>query len=306
MVVEDDEDNLENDGNFAKTYNSIQGKDKANRLAEINDKANKSAAKDKSKTICPHMMKGRCYHGLTGKKKHLETNTCPFLHPRVCQRVLENGLWGPRGCKERSREGHFHPRMCRASMGQHGCPTKDCKLGYHVKGRKELEAITIPGLNPKKNSQRMEDRREEVRRSWTCDKCPMMSKSENELRDHVNNVHNVSCSQCSNKFHYIEHLDRHVEQNHENWGQHNRAGGQSGHSLKDGGPGRVEQISQPAGSPTDLSAFLDRLMQMQQQQQHHTQLLQQVMGQMQLRTAGQAVMPVPGQQQVGLPLLSFQ
>ena len=68
----------------------------------------------------------------------------------------------------------------------------------------------------------------------------------------------------------------------------------------------VEQISPPAGNHTDLSAFLDRLIQMQQQQQHHTQLMQQVMGQMQLRTAGQVVMPVPGQQQVGLPLLNFQ
>ena len=88
VVVEDDEDDLENDGNFAQTYNSIQRKDKGNRLAEINDKANKSAAKDKSQTICAHMMNSRCYPRLTRKRKHLETNTCPFLHPRVCQRVL--------------------------------------------------------------------------------------------------------------------------------------------------------------------------------------------------------------------------
>ena len=306
-VDDDDEKDLENDGNFAETYNLIQGRDKANKPVAKTDKANKIVADEKSKTICPHMIRGRCNHGLTGKKKHLENDTCPFFHPRVCQKVLDHGLWGPRGCKEKSREGHFHPRMCRASMSQQGCPTKDCKLGYHMKRRKEeVVAREIPGLKAKKNSQMMEKEKEEAGNSWNCDKCPMVSKSKKELEDHISNVHNVKCPHCTKKFHYLEHLDKHIEESHGSWGQQRRAGGQSSPRLNAGGSGNVAQFPLQAGVPTDMSAFLDRLMQMQQQQNQHTQLLQQMMSQMQARTAEQAVIQAHGQQQFRLPVLGFQ
>ena len=304
---EGDDTDLENDGNFAETYNSLQGRDKAK-----NDKADTPATKNKSKSICPQMKQGRCNHGLTGKRKHLEAETCSFLHPRVCQRVLDHGVWGPRGCKEKSREGHFHPRMCRASMGLQGCPTKDCKLGYHLKRRKEqVVGKTIPGLMGKKNAQVMErgGRRAEAREakgSWNCDKCPLVAESEDELRDHVSNVHNISCHKCNKKFHYLERLDRHMEQIHADQGQHRRAEAWGRPCPGAGGPGRGEQGSLPAGGPTEMSAFLDILTQTQQQQQQQMQILQQMMREMAARTPGQAVVPAPGQQQVRLPLLSFQ
>ena len=127
---EDLEDNL----NFSKSMKVVQGR--AEKKAEKKERHSEKKT-DKKNVVCPHIRKGRCFHGMSGRGKYLEKESCPFLHPRVCQRLLDHGIRGHLGCKEKSSgcKG-FHPKMCPASLSGRGCQVRDCKLGYHVKVKK--------------------------------------------------------------------------------------------------------------------------------------------------------------------------
>ena len=63
------------------------------------------------------------------------------------------------GCKgQRDGCSNFHPRMCKDSLSERGCPIKDCKAGYHVKKRAGDKRKMIPGLQAPHNAQMMEGR----------------------------------------------------------------------------------------------------------------------------------------------------
>ena len=90
---------------------------------------------DEKKTkVCIHHRKGRCNFGLSGKKRVAgKWEECPYLHPRVCERLLRDGDRGKGGCNGGCNK--FHPKMCYASMNSRKCPQdKECRNGYHVKG----------------------------------------------------------------------------------------------------------------------------------------------------------------------------
>ena len=130
----DEEDNLEDNLNFAKSMKVVQGRDEKKDAKKERQTEKKT---DKKNVVCPHMRKGRCFHGMSGRGKYMDKESCPFLHPQVCQRLLDHGNRGHLGCKEKSSgcKG-FHPKMCQASLSGRGCQVKDCKLGYHVKVKK--------------------------------------------------------------------------------------------------------------------------------------------------------------------------
>ena len=56
---------------------------------------------------------------------------CPFLHPRTCPKLLNNGSKGKYGC-DGAKCGKFHPKMCSNSLNFNRCPP-DCRQGYHVR-----------------------------------------------------------------------------------------------------------------------------------------------------------------------------
>ena len=86
-------------------------------------------------TICPHLKKGRCFFGLTGRREYEGKSECPFKHPRTCEALLNHGIKGNQGCRERTSGcGKFHPKFCHYSLNKGVCFNKDCKLGFHVKG----------------------------------------------------------------------------------------------------------------------------------------------------------------------------
>ena len=94
---------------------------------------------DEKKKICIHHRKGRCKFGLSGKKRiDGEWKKCPFEHPRVCEKLLNNGDRGKFGCKGDCKK--LHPKMCFSSLNSKKCPyDRDCRNGYHVRGTVKVE-----------------------------------------------------------------------------------------------------------------------------------------------------------------------
>ena len=83
---------------------------------------------------CPHLRRGKCNFGLTGRKK-VDGKVCPFKHPRVYEALLNHGTNGKLGCKGRNSGcGKFHPKFCNFSLNKGVCYDKDCKRGLHVRG----------------------------------------------------------------------------------------------------------------------------------------------------------------------------
>ena len=93
--------------------------------------------------ICPHLKKGKCFFGLTGRREYEGKSECPFKHPRTCDALLNHGIRGSQGCKEKTTGCRkFHPKFCHYSLNKGVCYDKDCKLGFHVKGTNTKAART--------------------------------------------------------------------------------------------------------------------------------------------------------------------
>ena len=124
---DDDEENEENEENL------VEGASQDGAPKKNSDKEKEKVVK---KPICHHFKKGRCRHGLSGKKSFDGMEKCPFRHPRICGKLLRNGDRGRGGCRgEKDGCEEFHEvKMCFSSMNTRKCPHKECKNGYHVKG----------------------------------------------------------------------------------------------------------------------------------------------------------------------------
>ena len=150
---EDDNEDPEKNGNFAKDAFILQNN--AAKKAAKKERQAERKINDKKNVVCPHMKKGRCFHSMTGRGKYLDVDSCHFLHPRVCQRLLDHGDRGHLGCKAKTSGcRNFHPKMCQASLSGK-CQVKDCKHGYHVKSKRVPEKGFENNQN-KKNGDRPE------------------------------------------------------------------------------------------------------------------------------------------------------
>ena len=123
---------LEIDENLAAAAAKVQGK----KSEQDQQKSKNDDEKEKRKnTVCPHLKKGRCYFGLTGRREYEGKSECPFKHPRTCDALLNHGVKGNQGCREKTSGCRkFHPKFCHYSLNKGVCFDKDCKLGFHVKG----------------------------------------------------------------------------------------------------------------------------------------------------------------------------
>ena len=134
-----EEINLEDDETFAAAQSQAQGKKLDKQTTNKGKPDKKDDPTDKSKITCPHLMKGRCFFGISGRKHHDAKTQCPFKHPRVCDRLLRHGDKGAQGCKEsRNTCNKLHPKICPNSM-EGVCLVVGCKQGLHVNGSNTKE-----------------------------------------------------------------------------------------------------------------------------------------------------------------------
>ena len=88
-----------------------------------------------NKSPCMHLAKGRCRHGMSGKKE-VDGKVCPFLHRRVCRKYKTHGLHSRHGCKQGKNCTKLHPKLCEGSqrkMKERLCVKEDCPH-LHLKG----------------------------------------------------------------------------------------------------------------------------------------------------------------------------
>ena len=86
-------------------------------------------ATNSGRQICRFYKENNCRHGVSGKRD----GTCPFEHPKACQKFITNGTHATRGCKKGTKCTSFHPKMCHSSLKEKTCYRQDCKF-LHIKG----------------------------------------------------------------------------------------------------------------------------------------------------------------------------
>ena len=149
---------IEDDDSEAEDELSILQRQKNKKLLELRKNEKKTRQKEeneekskKKETVCPHLKKGRCNYGLSGRKhnnnitNHDEKSCreknlceCPYAHPLVCGKLLRKGT-GRNGCKSDQNCKKLHPKICPNSL-KGVCHTNGCKLGIHIQGTNTKEA----------------------------------------------------------------------------------------------------------------------------------------------------------------------
>ena len=128
----------------------LEKKKEEKKLKQKEKKENDSKTK-KKETICPHLKKGRCHFGLSGRKHNRNKTAhdekqcrseklceCPFTHPQVCGKLLRRGT-GRNGCSKGKDCNKLHPTICGNSL-RGVCHIIGCNLGLHIQGTNTKEA----------------------------------------------------------------------------------------------------------------------------------------------------------------------
>lgn len=79
-------------------------------------------------------------HGKSGNVPFENVNRCPFKHPKLCEKVLENA-YHDRGCKRRDCK-YEHPKICGGSLHKRECNKsgKEFGYGYHLSNTKIVDS----------------------------------------------------------------------------------------------------------------------------------------------------------------------
>ena len=105
------------------------------RLASDSDPSDKKLLQDseydRSKPVCPLLLKHECSHGITG----LTGGPCANYHPTWCKKHMRNGPEGKRGCKKGDKCRYFHASLCLNGLATKMCLNENCKL-IHIRGVK--------------------------------------------------------------------------------------------------------------------------------------------------------------------------
>ncbi|KAL5269258.1 hypothetical protein ACHWQZ_G002914 [Mnemiopsis leidyi] len=87
-------------------------------------------------STCQNYLKWKCPHGISGKKK-IRGDTCPYVHPRVCNQYRLSGSSGKNGCQKGKNCTFFHPEICRTAVDKGSCLKKDCSKFHPRSARKK-------------------------------------------------------------------------------------------------------------------------------------------------------------------------
>ncbi len=113
-------------------------------------KIHKDLEYDRSKVVCPLLLKQECPHGITG----LTNGTCEHYHPTWCRKFMRNGPGGKRGCNRGDNCRYFHPSLCQNALVTKMCFNESCKL-IHIRGVKRIndEKTSSKKQNPASRKQ---------------------------------------------------------------------------------------------------------------------------------------------------------
>ena len=135
VEVHDDRTLIENN-NKNKNENSVQKKENVKtpegETGKVEDKKNS----DEVKADCKYFLKNNCRHGLSGKTQFEGKSECPFNHPQLCRKFINNG-WNVGGCRKKDTCERKHPKICASSLRERKCikinTNEKCVEGYHLK-----------------------------------------------------------------------------------------------------------------------------------------------------------------------------
>ena len=97
---------------------------------------------DRTRPVCPLLLRQECPHGITG----LTDGECQHYHPTWCKRYMRNGPEGTnggRGCKRGDSCRYFHTQLCQNGLVAKMCLNKECKL-MHIRGVQRISSDKPP------------------------------------------------------------------------------------------------------------------------------------------------------------------
>ena len=100
---------------------------------ELNSKLDKVVRE----RVCEKYKRGKCPHGLRGKKEH-DGRICEFEHPKYCAKYCRFGAQRKFGCNKGSDCKFFHPVLCKFSVKNKLCTNSECTF-IHLKGTRRKE-----------------------------------------------------------------------------------------------------------------------------------------------------------------------
>ena len=119
----------------------------------------KGEPKDKP---CRYLARGYCHYSLSGRKPYKGKEQCPFVHPKTCPKLLNNGSKGKFGC-DKAKCDNFHPKMCPDSENLKQC-LRDCRKGYHVRNNSKAMQVARKEEESKRRVQEEKMRKEQEER----------------------------------------------------------------------------------------------------------------------------------------------
>ena len=93
----------------------------------VKENDQKSTAVTKAPPLCSHYKRGRCRHGISGKKL-VYGSECKFLHPKKCVKYCRYGNDAYQGCQGSC--GLFHPMLCWNSVWYKRCDKQECTFQH--------------------------------------------------------------------------------------------------------------------------------------------------------------------------------
>ena len=130
---------IDSSGDFSNTnvMSSTQNQQESLSNFHTHPKSEETNSSDSnSDVLCQNFLKWKCPHGISGKKK-LHGNTCPHVHPRVCNQYRLSGSSGKNGCQKGKDCAFFHPQICRTAVEKGSCLRRDCSKFHPRSTRKK-------------------------------------------------------------------------------------------------------------------------------------------------------------------------
>ena len=158
--TEEEEEEEEEEAEIKETKPPDDNKTPLNTGGRENPKSS-APAKDKGgkeKVVCQQYKMRKCPHGADGKKK-ISGSKCPDYHPRRCRKFCLNGPWGEFGCSLGKDCPGLHPILCRYSMKERRCTTKNCTF-THLKGTKRHPSSEDAACSQRSSGKRPRDKKE--------------------------------------------------------------------------------------------------------------------------------------------------
>ena len=120
----------------------------------------------KSNEVCPHLLRGNCQHGISGK-------LCKYIHKPLCKKHMKFGSCNQQDCNK------LHPKLCPKSLTERGCTNKSCSFRYHAAKRRVVKSTAGKG-QPNKYDNRSKSPQSRLT-AETTEGSPVVTNLENDF-----------------------------------------------------------------------------------------------------------------------------